>query len=123
MNLTFEQVKSAANGAVRIESDERGISFYRFTKKQEEWYEALYQNTGSRFYQNTFSTAGIRLTFITTSETMELKVLALLSCSRTYFSFDVFADGKLVDCLDNFSNVTFTEKYSEAKLELGAFTK
>lgn len=119
MKLTFEQIKSASGGAVRIENRKEGISFYRFTMAQ----ETLYKNTNADFYQKTFSTAGIRLTFKTNSETLSLKAVTLPSSSRTYFSFDILVNGAFLDCLDNFTNVELPEIYPEATLNLGDFSK
>ena len=119
MKLNITQVREIAKGAVRVTEEKDGFHFYRFTKEQEE----LYNNTNKDFYQKTFATAGIRLTFKTDSRTLFLKTVTSKGSSRTYFSFDIFADGKPVGYLDNFSGVELPEKYPEAKLPQGAFEK
>ena len=117
MKLNITQVREIAKGTVRVTEDKDGFHFYRFTKEQEE----LYYNTNKDFYQKTFSAAGIRLVFKTDSRTLFLKTITSKGSSRTYFSFDIFVDGKPVGYLDNFSGVELPEKYPEAKLPQGEF--
>lgn len=117
MKLNIAQVREITKGAVRVTEERDGFHFYRFTKEQEE----LYNSVNKDFYKKTFSTAGIRLTLKTDSRTLFLKTITSKSSSRTYFSFDVFVDGKPVGYLDNFSNVELPEKYPKADLPMGVF--
>ena len=39
MRLNLSTIKEMTSGAVRIEENENGINFYRFTKQQEDFYE------------------------------------------------------------------------------------
>lgn len=119
MKLTFEQIKQITKGAVRFSEEEQGIRLYRFTEEQEQ----LYEERDEGLYQKTFATAGMKLVFKTDSKTLFLKVFLTLASSRKYFSFDIFADGKLVDCMDNFSRCELPENYTQVGLQAGEFSK
>ena len=119
MKLSFNQIKELVTGAVRVEEENGSVRLYRFTKEQEE----LYKLTNQDFYNKTFSTAGIRLLFKTDSKNLFLKVITSRSTSRTYFSFDVFVDGKSVGCMDNFSDAQLPQDYTKADLPIGEASK
>lgn len=119
MRLSFEQIQSIAKGAVRVAEGPEGILFYRFTKEQEK----LYQETNEDFYQKTFSTAGVRLEFVTNSEMLFMRFMTKASSSRQFFSFDVFVNGKSIGYLDNFSDIQLPEIYPEAILPLGEYSQ
>lgn len=119
MQLNFSQIQSIALGAARVEQDEDGVRFYRFTEEQEQ----LYQARSVDFYMKTFSTSGIRLRFRTDSRTLGLNVTVLPGCSRSYFSFDVFVNGKMVDTLDNFTDLQLPHDYTKVDFPLGTFEK
>ena len=91
--LNFEQIKKLVHGAARIEEGDGEISFFRFSKAQEE----LYKNTSADFYTKTFATAGITLEFETDSENLKLKVLVSRGSSRTFFTHTVFINGERFD--------------------------
>ncbi len=119
MNLTLSQIREITIGAVRVEKTENDIHFYRFTKEQEE----LYKNRSDDFYNKTFATSGIQIRFSTNSQTLFLRTEISGKSSRTYFSFDVFVDGKKLDTLDNFSNVGIPQDYTTVKFPHGEFFK
>ena len=119
MKLDSEQIKSITTGAVRIEEEENGIAFYRFTEKQAE----LYRITDDNFYNRVLTTAGVRFMFKTDSKSLCLSAVVERKTSRSYFSFDVFADGKPVGYMDNFSGIELPENYTEVELPLGEFSK
>lgn len=112
MKLNFSQIQAMTLGAARVERQEDGIHFCRFTREQ----EALYKARSEDFYMKSFSTSGVRLRFGTNSRTLHLSGDVYKGCSRTYFSFDVFVNGMMVGNLDN-----FTDK--NAPFSLGAFSK
>ena len=91
MKLTLEQIQSTAYGAVRIEEINGAIHFYRFTKAQED----LYSETSADFYKKSFSTAGVRLEFITSSPFLSMEVEVMPASSRKYFSHDIYVNGTL----------------------------
>ncbi len=119
MKLNLNQIKEITIGAVRVEEENGLINLYRFTKEQEDLYKARSQD----FYMKTFSTAGIRLLFRTNSKSLYLKVVTEQGSSRTYFSLDVFCDGKPVGFIDNFSNVVLAHSYTKIQLPFGEFSK
>ncbi len=119
MKLSFEQIKRITLGAVRVEEENGLISLYRFTKEQEEFYKTRWQD----FYMKTFATAGIRLLFKTNSKNLSLTVVTEQGSSRTYFSVDVFCNGKPLGFIDNFSDVVLPQAYTKIQLPFGEFSK
>lgn len=121
MQLTIEQLQSVAQGAVRLsKTDDGAIRFHRFTAEQEE----LYRRTDEGFYLKTFCTAGVRLEFCTDSGWLELDAdIFKATPSRTYFSFDVFSDGRPAGCLSNFAGLDPSGEYVFGAYELGRFRK
>ena len=120
MNLSLSQIEEITLGAVRVGKDENGMRFYRFTAQQEE----LYKVRNDDFYNKTFSTTGIKFLFSTNSQKLFLNANVIASSSsRTYFAFDVFVNGKKIDTLDNFSNVTLPKEYPTLRVPFGEFSK
>lgn len=119
MKLSFEEISGIVTGAVRIEQENGLIKLYRFTKEQEELYKTLH----SYFYEKLLSSAGIKLLFKTNSKNLYLKIMTSKGSSRTYFSVDVFVNGKFVDAIDNFSGVTMSENYTQMEFPIGSFSK
>ena len=119
MKLNLEQIKSITTGAVRIEEENNGVAFYRFTENQSE----LYRITDDNFYNRVLTTAGVRFMFKTDSKSLRLSAVVERKTSRSYFSFDVFADGKPVGYMDNFSGIELPENYTEIVLPLGEISK
>ncbi len=96
MKLTHEQIKSITLGAAYIELIDGKTVFHRFTKEQ----EALYRTVSDNFYNKTFSTSCVRLEFETNSSNLYIKTQVTPRSSRTFYSHDVFVDGKLCGTLD-----------------------
>ena len=119
MNLTFDKMKELVIGAVRTEETENGLQFFRFTEKQQE----LYRVTSENFYKKTFATAGVRLYFRTDSEKLGLKMFFEAASSRRYFSVDVFADGKMIGCMDNFTEADLPQDYTKVDGECGVMDR
>ena len=119
MKLNFEQIKDITIGAVRVEEENGLINLYRFTKEQQE----LYKNRSQDFYMKTFASAGIRLLFKTNSKNLALTVVTEKGSSRTYFSVDVFCDGKPVGFIDNYSDIKIPQMYTKLQLPFGEFSK
>lgn len=121
MKLDLKRMKEITLGAVRVEGDENGFHFYRFTARQEE----LYKNRKESYYNNTFSTSGICLAFKTNSESLSLSTSVLKGSSRSYFAIDVFVNGEKIDSLNNFENVDCDKccGYQLVSFPLGEFEK
>lgn len=118
MRVTFEQLKAATLGAVRVQQDEQGIHFYRFTEAQ----EALYSRTAAKAsaYVRSITTAGVRLHFRTNSCSLGLAVTVTQGTSRSYFSFDVLVNGKRIGTLDNIGD-TVLQGAPQQELPIGSF--
>jgi len=114
MKLDRKTLESIARGVVRVEENDGYFSLLRFTKEQEE----LYKGVSKDFYTKTFATAGIVLDFVTDSKTLTVKAELAPSASRTYYSFDIFVDGKEHAHIDNFSGVEIEKSYSSQKFEI-----
>ena len=123
MKLTFDQIKSITKGAVRVEEENGRIQFFRFTKEQERVYKKASIEQNRSFYERCAATAGVRLLFKTNSKALKLAVEVLKCTSRTYFSFDIFVNGKMYDSIDNFSQVELPINYTEVELPVGDFAK
>ena len=119
MKLTLDQIKMITKGAVGFTEEEEGVRFYRFTKEQEQ----LYKERSEDFYRKTFATAGVKFIFQTDSKKLFLKATLDGASSRKYFSFDVFANDKLVGYMDNFSEEKLPEDYAQVDLPDGEFSK
>ena len=90
MKLNYEQIKEITQGAVNIFENDGKFTFHRFNKEEEEYYSK------TSHAQKIFSTAGIQMIFKTDADSLSLKGCTNGSTGRTYFSFDVFGDGELL---------------------------
>ena len=90
--LNFEHIKKIVHGAARIEEGDGKISFFRFTKEQQE----LYKNVCTDFFMKSFSTSGISLEFDTDSENLSLSVLVDKGSSRSFFTHSIFVNGNRI---------------------------
>lgn len=119
MVLTFEQIRTATLGAARVAEEAGAVRFYRFTAEQ----QRLYQSYDEKFYQKTFTTAGVKLCFRTDSPWMAIRAEFFQTAPRSYFSLDVTVDGDYTGSIDNFSDKILPEDYTTAVLEMGQFEK
>ncbi len=118
MKLSFDQIKSITTGAVRLQCDESGVSFYRFTQEQTE----RYKERNETFYRNNFSTAGIKLRFRTDSKNLSIGITTEPGTSRRYFSLDVSVNGSLIGSIDNFVGREIPKNFHAMSGELGDFS-
>jgi len=123
MKLNFNQIKNITQGAVRFKETNGKIQFFRFTEQQEKLYKKASLEQNRDFYNRSFASSGICLSFLTNSTTLDFKIEALSCTSRTYFSFDLFINGTFSDSLNNFENITLPQNYTEVELPLGRFSK
>ena len=119
MKLSFEKIKEIATGAVDSYTEDGMLHLRRFTPEQVE----LYRVRRDTFYNKTFTLAGMKLLFKTDSKNLFMKFKTEYANSRKYFSIDVFVNGKLVDCIDNFSDVEIPQMYATMETPLGVFSK
>ncbi len=93
MHLTFEQICRITRGTSRILQTGEGFRFFRFTREQEEYY----YRTNQDFYNKSFATAGVRLSFTTDSSFLRITYRMTKASSRTFGWFDVYENGVLTD--------------------------
>ena len=94
MILTIDQIRSIAKGVVRVGEEEGGyVRFYRFTEAQSQAYFA----TGNMaFYDKTYASAGVRLAFVSNTETLSFRFRPYSASSRKWFSFDLREGDRIV---------------------------
>ena len=120
MKLSVGQIREFVTGAARIKEINGETHLYRFSEEQEN----LYKERDRDFYNKTFCTSGIRLSFLTNSSTLFLKLnISTKESTRKYFSVDIFVDGVPVDYIDNFSNIALPIDYTQVDLPDGYFSK
>ncbi len=117
--LSNEEIISAAVGAAYCEADENGVRFHRFTREQEELYDTLKPQHRNKVR----CPAGVRIRFKTDSRTLKL-LLAVHPGhgNRSYFSVEVFSDGKPAGVIDNFTNTAAGDSLHE-KYPTGIFAR
>ena len=82
MKLSCEQISKFVTGAVRTKEINGKMHLYRFSEEQ----ESLYKERSIDFYNKTFCVAGIRLSFLTDSSTLFLKLnISTKESTRRYF--------------------------------------
>lgn len=119
MKLNATRIREIAQGVSYVYEDRDGIELHRFNKEQ----EAAYRMKGEHAMIRVRAGAGMKFVFRTDSSSLFLHVNTTEGSSRTFFSYDVFADGKLVGYLDNFTGVELPEEYPAAVLPLGEHCK
>jgi len=119
MELDYNQIKSITNGAVRITQEEDGFHFFRFTKKQEELYEASRDISLSR---NTYSTSGVQIRFKTDSRKLHLDISAFKGNNRNYFALDVLVNNRRIGSITNYDESNLPPVYPVEKFPFGAFS-
>ena len=117
MKLSFAQIKEMTWGTARIIEEEGCLCFYRCTKAQEDFFK----RRKDEFYRHSLGTAGVRLVFTTDSKRLLLKVRVRNISARKRFSFDVFANEKLVGYLDNFTDIELPVDGTTIELPVGDF--
>lgn len=118
MELTFSQIQGITCGAVSVTQETDGIHFYRFDEAQ----YAVYEAKNLLLYNKALASAGVKLSFETDSRTMSMEFLMEKTCTRTYFSVDVYVDGKLAGVVNNYGDRVLPQDYSVMDFPLGAFS-
>ena len=91
-SLSFEEIRSAAFGAVSLKEDAAGIRFYRFRQDQMEHYKEVRPD----FFRKSHATAGVRLSFMTDADHLKLSYSLEQGSSRKFAHFDIWENGVLV---------------------------
>ena len=118
MQLTVEQLRSIALGAVRIVKEGGCPRFFRFTQAEEALYIARDAERGSISYDHSLCTAGVKLLFKTNSKTLGLSAEVARRITRSFFAFDVCVNGNYIGSLSNFSAESMPAGYSLAEIPL-----
>lgn len=113
MKLNLEQMKEITLGALNMDVSAAGeFCFYRFTEHQ---MEDVYIEIPD-FYKKSKAAAGIRLDFLTDSETFSFRYTIKSGSSRKFYFFDIFVDGVMVA---HEGEQEMVAKAGEVKLTLG----
>ncbi len=118
MNLSFEQIRSIATGAVSVVREPEGIRFYRFTQEQ----FALYEERNEKFFQKSKTPSGVKLSFRTDSNTLYLHFFVPGHIGASFMAFDVFVNGEMIGSLDNFTGVDYPRSYLKTEFPIGEFS-
>ena len=117
MKLSYDELRAVTHGAAQFLIEKDGVRLCRLTEEQFAAFCAENPSIGN-------TCAGIKLVFRTDSRYLGLK--AFIEGDAYWWplvSFDVQADGKTVDHLDNFSHIEgFVPKFEE-NLARGEFAK
>jgi lysophospholipase L1-like esterase len=123
MNLTIEEIRAAALGVSSVTEKKGKPCFDRFSEAEREMYYNLIPDGKHPFYDRALCSAGVKLCFRTDSPILILSVEVEKYSSRSFFSFDVTANGALVGHLCNFSEQTLAKDYTQTLFPLGKFEK
>ena len=123
MKLTLKDLERVTLGVDRIEDLCGKIRFHRFTEQEELFYQTRDKMFARNFRYRCKATSGVRLSFLTNSKKMKIAALVSPATSRSYFSFDVFENGKPVGYLDNFKDEDMKGNFTEISLSHGNFEK
>ena len=119
MKLSAEKIFEISKGAVRFEQKGGMVELSRFTKEQSELYTRIKPHHDPR----QFWPSGIKLIFKTDSSSLFIKAVMSDPATRKYFSLDVFADGKPIGYIDNFTGCEIPKDYTEVEFPIGEVEK
>ena len=89
MKLTYDQICTVTQGAVRMEQENGAVRLLRFTEAEQEMYRLRREESWLR----SFATAGIRLEFDTNSSFLVFEAEVRPSTSRQFFTHSIFVNG------------------------------
>lgn len=92
MAVDLDLLKKITHGAIKIAEMDGGYVFSRMT----EWQGKVCLNTSQDYFYKPFSTAGIRLEFVTDAQSFRIKGEFRCGASRTYSYLDVKVNGVIV---------------------------
>lgn len=123
MKLLLSDYKRITLGCAEVTEENGKTGFHRFTEEEELFYRQRDEALGRTFSDRCSAPAGIRLCFATDSRSLKIAVTTDAATSRSYFSFDVFENGRLLGYLDNFKEEELFENYTEQQFPLGKHEK
>lgn len=128
MQLDLAQIRSVTCGAELVEQRLEGIWFQRMTHEQLE----VYREPNPAFYKKALTTAGVKLSFVTDSCSMDLDISIVKVMGRSHGAVEVFCNGQLIGNINNYSHMELPRDYAElsypdirrqVKYDLGAGQK
>ena len=123
MKLSLNDYQKITLGASRVTEENGKIRFHRFSEKEELVYKERDAALGKSFSDRCRAPAGVKLRFSTDSKSLKISVKIEAATSRSYFSFDVFENGKPLGYLANFNEDELLENYTEQSFPLGKHEK
>ena len=123
MKLSITDLRKITLGAVSITEENGKPRFHRFTDAEEILYKERDVALSRTFSDRCAAPAGIKLNFKTNSKLLRICCEVKAATSRSYFSFDVFENGKFIGALDNFREDELSEDYTTSEFTLGKFEK
>lgn len=109
MILDITQIRSVTCGAERVEQRPEGVWFQRMTDEQLE----VYREPNPAFYNKALTTAGVVLSFITDSQTMDLDISIVKVMGRSYGTVEVFCNGAALENINNYSHMELPRAHAE----------
>lgn len=100
MKLDYSIIKDITCGAVNVTEEEDGYHFYRFTNEQADYYKGR----DAILYARVHTNSGIKLRFKTDSNSIFLDFSITDCLARSYYSIDIFVEGKLLGQLRNYND-------------------
>jgi len=119
MKLDLNDYRRITLGCATVAEENGKIRFHRFTEEEELFYKQRDAMLGKSFSNRCSAPAGVKLCFATNSKNLKITVITSAATSRSYFSFDVFENGRLLGYLDNFTDEDLLENYTEQQFPLG----
>jgi lysophospholipase L1-like esterase len=123
MRLGLNDYRKITLGCATVTKENGKIRFHRFTKEEELFYQQRDAMLGRKFSDRCSAPAGVKLCFATSSKSLKITVITGAATSRSYFSFDVFENDRLLGYLANFNEEELLENYTEQEFPLGKYEK
>lgn len=123
MKLTLKDFKDITLGAASVTEENGQIKFHRFTDEELIFYKKRDEQLHRTFFERCAAPSGIRLSFKTCSKSLKIGAKLSHATTRTFFSFDVYENGKLLGYLDNFKEEELLLDYTVQKFPLGKHEK
>lgn len=123
MMLDLNDYRRITLGCAAVTEENGKIRFHRFTEEEELFYKQRDETFGRSFRYRCSAPAGVKLCFATDSNSLKITAVTGAATSRSYFSFDVFENSRLLGYLDNFKEEELLENYTEQEFPLGRHEK
>lgn len=116
MILTDNELALALHGWIETQTVDEYRYFYRFTKKQMDYYK------NTRFATKERASAGMYLEFVTDASAVRFEYIENKASSQNFYYFDLYIDGKMVSHIGNGAYQNTEEGVFEQSLPEGEKT-